>query len=273
MNQLNTSKENGLAIVIPVLNEERTIRAIVSSALNYCNRIIVVDDGSSDATSVVIADLAITLVRHECPMGKAIALKDGFRVALKQGCAGVITMDGDGQHSTDDIPRLLAAAKRYPHHIVIGARLLGRENQPKKRRLGNNTADWFISWLCGQHILDTQSGQRYYPHLAVYLAQELPEMGFVFESEILIDAAWRYGMPVVSVPIEARYEKEFRPSHFRPWRDIAQITRMIAGRLIRRGLFTSHLWRTRLDAATIFDPERKISPQLLQAYRANLGKL
>ncbi|MDR3387107.1 MAG: glycosyltransferase family 2 protein [Rudaea sp.] len=240
-------------VVIPALNEERAIRNVVSEALTRCAQVIVVDDGSSDRTSEVIADLAIERIRHPQPLGKARALQDGFRRAVELNCDGVLTMDGDGQHAAADLPRLLAAAAQYPQHIVIGARLRGRENTPGKNRFGNQQADFWVSWACGQCVVDSQSGQRYYPRAVVELALQLPNDGFVFESEILIEAA-RRGIRTVSVPIESRYQDDRRASHFRPLRDVARITRMIAWRLLRGGLMPANYWRARTVPPIIVDP-------------------
>jgi len=231
-------------VVIPALNEERAIRAVVEDALAHCGRVIVVDDGSTDGTSAVIADLPVEHIRHEQPMGKAKALRDGFRRALELGADGVLTMDGDGQHAATDLPRLLAAARKYPASIVIGARLRCKDAQPGKNRFGNQQADFWVSWACGQRIVDSQSGQRFYPRAAIELALALPHDGFVFESEILIEAA-DHGIHAVSVPIETRYEEDRRASHFRPLRDVSRITRMIAWRLLRGGFMPRNYWRAR----------------------------
>ena len=244
MAELNDRPSRPGTVVIPALNEERAIRAVAEDALAYCGRVIVVDDGSSDRTSAVIADLPVERLRHERPLGKARALQDGFRRALELGADGVLTMDGDGQHAAADLPRLLAAAKQYPDHIVIGARLLSKDAQPGKNRFGNQQADFWVSWACGQRVVDSQSGQRYYPRAALELALDLPHEGFVFESEILIEAA-QHGIATVSVPIESRYEEDRRASHFRPLRDVSRITRMIAWRLLRGGLMPRNYWRAR----------------------------
>ncbi|HEX6833235.1 MAG TPA: glycosyltransferase family 2 protein [Rudaea sp.] len=241
--------------MIPALNEERTIRRVVQDALAFCQPVIVVDDGSSDGTAAALADLPIERIRHDQPMGKARALRDGFQRALDLGCTGVLTMDGDGQHAAADLPRLLAAAAKYPNHIVIGARLLDRESQPDKNRIGNQHADFFVSWACGQRIVDSQSGQRYYPQKAIELALEIPEQGFVFESAILIEAA-RRGIRTLSVPIAASYDEDRRASHFRPFRDVTSITRMIAWRLLRSGLAPRNYWRARTVPPLIVDPSR-----------------
>lgn len=240
-------------VVIPALNEERAIRDVAVDALRYCEKVIVVDDGSSDRTSEVIADLPLERIRHARPQGKALALCDGFERALELGAAGVLTMDGDGQHAAADLPRLLAAAERYPDHIVIGARLVDKDTQPGKNRFGNQQADFWVSWVCGQRIVDTQSGQRYYPRAVIELALTLPQHGFVFESEILIEAANR-GIRAVSVPIKSSYEDDRRASHFKPFRDVGRITRMIAGRLLRAGLMPRNYWRARTVPPIIIDP-------------------
>ncbi len=240
-------------VVIPALNEERAIRTVAQDALAHCGKVIIVDDGSTDRTSAVIADLPLECLRHEQPQGKARALQDGFRRALETGYDGVLTMDGDGQHAAADLPRLLAAAAQYPQHIVIGARLRSRDVTPGKNRFGNQQADFWVSWACGQRVVDSQSGQRFYPRAVVELALQMPNDGFVFESEILIEAA-RRGIRTVSVPIEARYADNRRASHFKPFRDVARITRMIAWRLLSRGLMPRNYWRARTVPPIVVDP-------------------
>jgi glycosyltransferase involved in cell wall biosynthesis len=240
-------------VVIPALNEERAIRRVVEEALSFCPQVMVVDDGSSDGTVQALDGLPVQCIRHAQPMGKANALLDGFRYALEHGYAGVLTMDGDGQHAAADLPRLLAAALQYPNHIVIGARLRDRDAQPGKNRFGNQQADFFVSWACGQRIVDTQSGQRYYPRAVLELAQQLPHVGFVFESEILIEAA-RRDIRAVSVPIQSRYQQDRRASHFRPLQDVMRISRMLTSHLVRGGFMPGNLWRARRVPPIIVDP-------------------
>jgi glycosyltransferase involved in cell wall biosynthesis len=223
-----------VAVVIPALNEERAIRGVVESVLAVCPHVIVVDDGSIDATVERIADLPVTLVRHATPLGKGQGLRDGFRKARELGFDAVVAMDGDGQHLASDIPRLLAAARRYPAHIVIGARIRHRENQPPARRRANAVADWGISWACGVPVADTQSGQRYYPLAALELV-DLAADDFVFEAALLIAATRERGLGVVSVPIDSRYHGDFRGSHFRPVRDVTRITLYTIGRIVHYG--------------------------------------
>ena len=244
----------GIVVIIPALNEERAIRDIVESVLAITPNVIVIDDGSTDRTVECIADLPITLTRHATPLGKGQGLRDGFRKARELGFDAAIAMDGDGQHLASDIPRLLAAAHRYPEHIVIGARMRHRENQPPARRRANTVADWGISWGCGIPVADTQSGQRYYPRAALELA-DLAADDFVFEAALLIAAAREKHIGIVSVPIESRYQGEFRTSHFRPVRDVTRITLYTAGRIFHYGHIVRSYRSANATPPQVFDPD------------------
>jgi len=227
-------------VLIPCLNEEAAIQSVVESVLALSAPVIVIDDGSDDRTPEIVGALPVTLLRHEERCGKGEALRRGFREALRQGYDAVLTMDGDGQHLASDIPRIVAAAAQYPGHIVIGARLLDREQQPKGRRRANAVADWGISWACGQPIADTQSGQRWYPRAALDLV-DLPAENFVFEAAILIAASREKKLGVVSVPIASRYHGAFRPSHLKPVRDVTRITTYTIGQVLHYGhIIASH---------------------------------
>lgn len=232
-----------IAVVIPALDEALTIRAVVDSVLAHDVDVIVVDDGSSDGTGAALAGLPVTLLVHPRRLGKGESLVDGFRAALARGCSAAISMDGDGQHSAADIPRLVAAHRRAPQAYVLCARNVGRERQPGLRHFANRFADFWVSWAAAQPIRDSQCGQRLYPRALLEALPADVAGGFAFESEILIEAA-RRGTPILSLPIEARYAPDRRASHFRPLLDVWRITRMIAGKLLRRGLSPLGLWRS-----------------------------
>jgi glycosyltransferase involved in cell wall biosynthesis len=239
-------------VLIPCLNEEAAIQSVVESVLALGAPVIVIDDGSDDRTPEIVAALPVTLLRHEQRCGKGEALRHGFREALRQGYEAVLTMDGDGQHLASDIPRIVAAAAQYPDHIVIGARLLHREQQPKGRRRANAVADWGISWACAQPIADTQSGQRWYPRAALDLV-DLPAENFVFEAAILIAASREKGLGVVSVPIASRYHGAFRPSHLKPVRDVTRITTYTIGRVLHYGHIVASHRRSRTAPLIVDD--------------------
>lgn len=228
---------NNCVAVIPAFNEAQTICELIEAVSRWCGQIIVVDDASQDNTAELVARLPVQLIRHRENQGKAMALKTGFAAALQQGAQVVITLDGDGQHNPASIPHLLAAYHAYPNSLIIGARLIGREQAPKRRRRANDFADFWVSWAASTPVKDSQSGFRAYPmSLFGQGFKAYPKSsGFVFESEILIEAAQR-GYTVVSVPIESVYPKNNRPSHFRPVFDISQITWMVTKKLLKKGL-------------------------------------
>ena len=232
-------------VLIPAYNEVATIRGLVKRVLEANEHVIVVDDGSTDGTSAQLARLPITLLGNRANLGKAASLWRGLDYAMAHGAARVVTLDGDGQHSPDDIARLLHIADQFPRQIVIGARLHDKRNFPARRYYANQFARFWISWAAGEPIADTQSGFRVYP--ASLLAQlthaDVSWGRFVFESEILI-AAGALGVHSVAVAIPGIYPPAARHSHFRPVVDIARIVLMVAGRLLRRGMHPAGLWRS-----------------------------
>jgi len=255
---------NGVVALIPAYNEASTIRDLVERALKIVPNVVVVDDGSSDATATRLQGLPVALLRNQRNLGKSASLQKGFDYALQRGARRVVTLDGDGQHRPEDIRRLIAAAERFPGSVVIGARLHDKKHFPAQRYYANQFARFWISWAAGYAIADTQSGFRLYP--AALLAElghrELSRKRFVLESEILI-AAGRLGVRSVAVQIPGIYPAHARPSHFRPVRDIARIVIMVAGRLLTRGMYPSGLWRSLTVPATLEGtPELKGSPSV-----------
>ncbi|MGY0557671.1 MULTISPECIES: glycosyltransferase family 2 protein [unclassified Lysobacter] len=258
---------NNIAVVIPALNEALRIRGVVEGALAECRNVILVDDGSDDETLARVAGLPITVLRHPSRLGKGASLRDGFQEALRLGAKAIVTMDGDGQHSASDIPRLIDAANRYPDHIVIAARMRKRARQPRYRRLANAFGDWGIAWGTGYQVADSQSGQRLYP-AAVAALDDVPGDDFVFEAQILISAARELGARCVSVPIESRYQcaapgagadhlpptESFRRSHFRPLRDFTRITVHIVRQSLHPLQMPATYRRIRANPPLIHDP-------------------
>ncbi len=223
-------------VVIPAHNEAATVAEVVRGALAFAP-VIVVDDGSTDGTADRLAGLPVTVLRNDRNLGKAASLWRGAMHALAQGADAVITLDADGQHDPADIPRLLQKAEEQPDAIVIAARLRNRQATPPLRLFGNRMANFWISWAAGHPIADTQSGFRLYPRevLEQVNVRHDHTRGFVFESEILVDAAQR-GFRIAHIETEAIYPPNLRPSHYIPRRDTTAIILMVAGRLLRRGL-------------------------------------
>lgn len=237
-------ENSAIAVVIPALNEAATIVDQVQRCLVHSPQVIVVDDASSDETVALLSDLPVTLLRHARNKGKGAALVTGFREALSRDVCAVITLDGDGQHRPEDIPRFLARAHQAPGKIIVGSRIADRAAFPRSRYLANRVANFWISWASGYPIEDSQSGYRLYPRrvLESVHADHGRGKGFVFESEILINAAHQ-GFEAAALPIPALYNGTTqRSSHFRPVADISGIVIMVAGKLLSRRLYLEGLF-------------------------------
>ena len=233
------------AVVIPAYNEARTIRDVALRALAQAPLVIVVDDGSTDSTAAALGGLPVVVLRNDGNRGKAASLRAGADEAIKRGAAAILTLDGDGQHCPEDMPLLTEAYAAAPGRIVIGSRLHQRDEIPSARYWANRFANFWIGWAAGYAIADSQSGFRIYPAALFSRAKVKHDEAhsFVFESEILIEAA-RLGVHAKCVPIGVIYSSRARPSHFRPVVDIARIVRMVAWRLLARGLYLQGLYRS-----------------------------
>jgi glycosyltransferase involved in cell wall biosynthesis len=234
-----------LAAVIPAYNEAPTIRDVAERTLRQVADVIVIDDGSTDGTAAALQGLPLTLIANPANLGKGASLWRGFAVALAEGADAVVTLDGDDQHRPEDIPRLLGAAREHPERIIIGARLWDRSRVPPLRYFGNRFANFWVSWASGFPVRDSQSGFRLYP--AGVLRQmnvfHGPNARFACESEMLIEAG-RAGVRSTAVPIPALYPPKARPSHYRGVADTLRIARMIAWKLLSRGLDLPRLVRS-----------------------------
>lgn len=238
-------------VVIPAYNEAATIREVASRAIRQIANVIIVNDGSTDGTAEALIGLPLTLLRNPTNCGKAASLWRGFQEALAAGASGVVTLDGDGQHAPEDIPRLLAEAALHPDHLIIGARCRVQRRAAFCRYVANRVADFWISWAAGYPIEDSQSGFRVYPAslLRRVTIQHGKARSFVFESEILIEAT-RSEHRILAVPIEALRRPGARPSYFRPVLDISRITCMVGWKLLSRGLYPLGLYRSLLGQSS-----------------------
>lgn len=224
--------QSNIAILIPAYNEEKTIEPIVQQCLHYASHVVVIDDGSKDATIQKIATLPTTLLKNEMNLGKGATLKKGFEYSMARTFFGVITIDADGQHDPNDLPKFFALVNQFPQSIIIGSRKLKAETAPHRRLIANKMADFFISVAAKQKIQDTQSGFRYYP--IDFLKTDvlnIPANRFAFETDILISAV-RAGLPVHYVDIASCYPPRARASHYRVLRDSFEISKIVFKRLL-----------------------------------------
>lgn len=219
-------------IVIPVFNEAATVSDVVAAARRYAP-VLVIDDGSHDASAALAITAGAEVIRHPRRLGKAQALRTGAAAARRRGATHIVTLDGDGQHAADDLPELLAAARQAPQALVLGTRVRAGDGGgvPAGRLNAIHVAGFFVNWVSGLRLADTQSGFRIYP-LEALARLGARRGGFVFETEVLVAAA-AAGMRVLEVPITV-IPRAGRRSRFRPVADGVAIAGYLAGQTLVR---------------------------------------
>jgi glycosyltransferase involved in cell wall biosynthesis len=218
-----------IAAVIPAYRAERTIADVVAGVRAAGVReVIVVDDGSRDATASLAERAGARVLRHQRNRGKGAALWTGFAAA--RTAQSVLTLDADGQHDPAEIPRLLTRAREHPNALVIGARTLSREAMPGRSRLGNHVSTFFLARFTGEPLSDSQSGFRVYP--TALLSRVTPRARrFDAETELLL-AAVTHGHPVLEVAVRTIYQEGGR-TYFRDVSDTMRIIFLVLGWLAR----------------------------------------
>lgn len=211
-------------VLIPTYNNERTLRQVLESVLQYTENVIVVNDGSTDSTIEILQSFPqIDVVSYPKNIGKGWALRQGFKRALERGFDYLITIDSDGQHFADDLPRFLEKLEEAPGSLSIGARNMDQSSVPGKSSFGNKFSNFWYWVETGLKMPDTQSGYRLYPIRKMEKMKFLTKK-FEFEIEVIVRSSWR-GIPINAVPVKVFYaEKENRVSHFRPFKDFSRIS-------------------------------------------------
>jgi glycosyltransferase involved in cell wall biosynthesis len=213
-------KQDDICALIPAYNAEGTLGEVIDRTKEFIPRVIVVDDGSTDATGDVARRRDAELITLPANRGKGYALRRGFDYAFSNGCRAIVTLDADGQHNPADIPNFLQAHGRDSEAILIGSRMAEAEKFPRQRYYSNQVGVFFISKALGRYLEDTQCGFRLYPAQALR-SMELKTAHFQTETEILIRAT-RRGIRLLSVPIKNIYwngnhgNGHTPKSHFRP---------------------------------------------------------
>jgi len=211
-------------ILIPSFNAEKTLGAVASECLGAGVPVVVVDDGSTDATAGVVAALSVVVLRHEHNQGKGSALRTGFAWALQQGFEAVITLDADGQHDVSAVSRLYESARENGIDLLIASRHAQFEKMAGLRAWWNRFGVWCMRKRTGFEITDSQSGFRCYSS-ALLRSVTLVADGYDLEMEVLMKA-WKKGFKVASLPVAARVADGRSTSHFRPVRDTWNICKI-----------------------------------------------
>ena len=211
-------------VIIPTYNNAGSLKKVLNDVLVYTNRVIVIDDGSTDNTPCILDEYPqISQIRFKSNCGKGYALRKGFEKARELGFSHAISLDSDGQHFADDLPAFLDALEKDPGTLFVGARNMQDAGAPGKSNFGLRFSNFWYTVTTGIRLPDTQSGYRLYP------VEKLAPISFVtrrfeFEVEVLVRAAWRK-IPVRAIPVKVYYPPAAeRISHFRPFADFFRIS-------------------------------------------------
>lgn len=225
-------------MVIPAYQAEGTLAQLLAELeiaqeeFNQHLPVLVIDDGSSDATSAVARASGAVVVRHPRNRGKGAALQTALAWAAERGMSCMVTLDADGQHP----PRAAVALSRHlasPGALLLGVRDLVAAGAPAANQWSNQFSNRVLSLFAGARLLDTQCGLRRYP---VVETRKLgaTDAGYAFEADVVLRAA-RTGLAIEHVPTPVIYPPD-RVSHFDSVADPARIVL----RVVRTTLSVPH---------------------------------
>ncbi|HEY0261595.1 MAG TPA: glycosyltransferase family 2 protein [Chitinophagales bacterium] len=218
------NNEINICVLIPTYNNSGTVAQVIADVQQFTNNIIVVNDGSTDNTKRILADISdITVMNFAQNQGKGKALREGFKRATELGFTHAITLDSDGQHKASDLPIFFSTIAQKPNALFIGARNMNQENVPGTSSFGHKFSNFWFKFETGIDAPDTQSGYRAYP---IYLLKNTRffTTKYEFEIEVIVRAAWKK-IPIEFLPINVYYPpQEERISHFRKVPDFTRIS-------------------------------------------------
>lgn len=193
-----------IVAAIPCFNEERCIGSVVIKAKKYVDKVVVIDDGSADATSEVATEAGASVHQHDHNRGYGAAIRTALEKGKQLEADVMVILDGDGQHDPKDIPKLVKPILDGEADVVIGSRFLGQGKKPPfYRRIGQRVLTTVTNVGSGQRVSDSQSGFRAYSSKALN-ALNLAEDGMSVSSEIQF-AISKSGLRVAEVPIDVSY--------------------------------------------------------------------
>lgn len=210
-----TNQQKRILIAIPAYNEEENIAEVIKTSKMFSSEVLVYDDGSRDNTAKIAEESGAIVIKNHRNRGYGRALNTLFQNAIMMKVDIVITLDSDGQHDPNHIPRLLKPITENLADIVIGSRFLTNDDQmnvPKYRSFGIRTITKFTQAACFDRITDATSGFRAYSVNALSRLR-LVENGMAISTEILLKAN-QNNLRIVEVPITTkRYDIKDSSTH------------------------------------------------------------
>lgn len=222
-----------ICIVVPTYNNPESIASVIQDlAQNTPYRVLVVDDGSVTPVETKLREAGVEslltsnrvrILRFEENRGKGVAIAAAIADCVEHGFTHILSIDGDGQHLTSEIQKVVEVAAENPWSLVIGRRKFESATVPGASKFGRAFSNFWVNYQTGVKVSDSQSGFRIYPLFHVQ------NMNFVtkrydFEIEILIRLLWK-NIVVHEVEIEVFYpEPHLRVSHFNKFHDNVRIS-------------------------------------------------
>ena len=199
-------------VCIPAYNEEIKIKDVIKKALLHADEVVVCDDGSSDNTAALAKKAGATVVSHKTNQGYGAAISTLFDYCRKNNAEIMVTLDGDGQHSPDQIPDLINVIIKHNVDVVIGSRSLKDDkNLPSYRKTGIKKRTSTINSATNLKVTDSQSGFRAYSKTAIDLIRPT-ESGMSVSTEILLKIS-NNGLSIAEVPITVSYHGDTSTEH------------------------------------------------------------
>jgi len=222
---------NGVWVVVPAFNEGPRLGATLGALRRTYENIVVVDDGSRDATSAIAAEHRVWRLQHMFNCGQGAALRTGIEFALQRGAETIVTFDADGQHAADDIDRLVAAVACGEREVALGSRFLGRTvDLPPVRRRVLRMGVLFTRLVSRMRVTDTHNGLRAFSREAA-LRIRIRQNRMAHASEILDEIA-RHGLRYCEVPVTVRYSRETLAKGQTCWNVFQVTVPFLLGRLL-----------------------------------------
>jgi glycosyltransferase involved in cell wall biosynthesis len=212
--------ERTVVVAIPAYNEDRYIGSLVLKLRAGNRQVLVIDDGSTDATADVAEAAGATVIRHPHNLGKTAAVETAFEQARHMAVDVLVLLDGDSQHDPSDIDVMVEPILNGGADMVVGSRFAGvRSAIPRWRVVGQYALTLATNIGSGLHLSDTESGFRAFSRRAVD-EMKFTARGFALEPATQFQAKAR-GWKVVEVPIRVHYQIPLKRNPV--WHGVGQI--------------------------------------------------